>query len=1184
MFISSIKGLNTQTSNITVGPDALRDCRNVVFTKTNFVESRHGHQFSPFKNPGTSIPGTNTFSGSNQVVSFFYDDIAAQFYYTARYADQPDASLTRANYKPTLFKWKNSIYQQTNTGIALNTAGSFGSVDFGQLEIYKVAALSYKAVANDQTHPPILLPQFKCGVAATIVQIVDDIEIESSPVFGEVENLKTEAFSIIAGIFIKGTNNTAITGKNLFVRLYRTKQVPIRITNSSDAQENFKSNPLPTEYYQTSPDALLSTQFKSQNFTITAGSGGVDNVNRSFFAPAIPGTTSGARVVKVLKGEDTPTLTDSLILAKSDFDTNARNPLLINVDGSYVIIEPDSGNQRILGEYRIPMSGITDGASHSIDVLVGQSISVTTNDDALQSSLYTNPNTDGLVGANIAIPGSRGITEYKSNYLSYSLNAIDPATYTILGQAGSSQNRMELVANSIPVGQAWYVDTLAYLNTSLNRVNVNATWPEIHTYRDDTFTGPVVAALQNQTIHALGDGAGGSLAINNTNNSIVVTLLPSTSNNLAKFVSPGIVAISQTDGTVPGQVKAVVQYKSVTVSGLTMTFNDIAIAGNNAATPATSIQLGGSYGLTYIPGETYNNLAIYLQWVPLQRLFMYSLTIEDSFDKIPYGLVSSYNVVISSNQYTATRANALLLGVDALSPSSILDEQTTKLIDDLNHSDHFRSFSTRQWSFMAKRTINTGEFYIRPANHTVSFSLTSSTPSSIANSGVVFNRIIRKNQFYVSRQNNPFVTTERQYFTPFKVGEENEEIQRIITNVDSIYILKDKTTWRTSIPYNTASGLPVIDDIILFDPTTGCVEGRSAQEIDQEIIWLDYSGFVSIRGQQVNNIGLEIENEVKDAFNVCKSQGFTREISSFGNAVKHLYGCFIPTARTGVYPDFVYTGTTYVFDTLIRQWSKWDMPFVDANVDSEGRLSTLRTSNDGVYTIHSRDTYTSGNPYNPLDQYDARFDVSQNPTTYVINDPNPLLNGLATWTIPMGSGLASSSYFGREFAGKRAYLRLTNPALPALPEFIEVVVNFSTNFTVQVVNPTDYTKVDSLTFAGKSLFIPVDSMVEFQPYTGQNPSTLKQFPEWHVHTENAVHGPRMRFKTDSRATYTSWRNFSTFAANRTVYRTFISTEACRGRWLIRSVDHAYPFEYFRMTGQEIVARETGSLTSQKGGR
>jgi hypothetical protein len=1178
MFFSSIKGLNTQISGITVGPDSLRNCRNVVFSKENFAESRHGHQYSAFKNPGTNAVAANDFSSDAQVVSFFYDDVAAQFYYSARYTDQPDASNARVNYKPTLFRWKNTIYKQTNTGIVPNNSSDVQAVEFEKFEIYKIAALPYKNVANDQTNPPILLSGYTCGLAATIVRIVDDVEIESAPVFTTIKNEKSEAFSIIAGVFIKGVNDTALATTNLFLRLYRTKQVLIRDATT------FAANILPSEYFQAAADAPLSTQFKIADTSITSGSdgGSGSGPNRANFTPPLSGVPGdSARVVKILRGENPSITTSNLTLQKRVLEYNLIPPRTVIVDGSYVIVER-AATQRILTQYGDPLYGIADNSVSTIDALVGQTIIPTANDDGLQSALYTNPNIDGVVGSNVAVQGSRGITEHKNNYFIYNLNSSDNLPITALSSA-IANSEVTLFSGGI-ISQAYYADALNYLNTSVNvdsdiTALPNVDYPDIFTHRIDTYTGltPVISSDNPSIFIKDIDALCSARTLNNANNTFQVTLTPSDKNNLAKFVSPGIMAVVLGDGSIFAQTAAIIQYKSVTISGLTVTFNDIAIAGNeNFAAPYTTITVGPQFGLKYIQGETYKNLSVYLLPVFNPNIGPYYFSLSSTgTNGIPYGIVSSY-VTPAGTTLTETKIRVFLYGVNALSPSTILDNQTVKLVDDLNHSDHFKTFSTRAWRFIAKKTDNTGEFYIRSSNTGGTFSLASSVTGTFSNEGTVALKQKRKNQFYISRQNQPFLTTEAQYLAATQVGNENEEIQRIISNTDSVFILKDFTTWRTTLAFNTSSGVPVLDTLTVFDPTTGCVEGRSAQEIDEEIIWLDYSGFVSIRGQSINSIGKEIENEVKSAINICKAQGFTREISSFGNGVKHLYGCFIPTARTGFYPNFVYTGVTYVFDTLIRQWSKWDLPFVDANVDPEGRLSTLQTSIPSAqtpYTIHHRDVYTGGNPYNSADQYDMLIDVTGATKSIETN---------GNWrfeSIP-GSGTARADYITTSRKTDRVYLHdlTNNPPLFYGCTFVQA--NSGGN-VVTVTPDAGLSEPDFITPRTMHLVFPVDAELEFQPFVGQNPSTLKQFTEWHVHTENAVNAPRMRFITDSRSTYTNWRNFKDYAPNRTVYRTFISTEANRGRWIIRAVGHARPYEYFRMTGQEVVSRETASTRSQK---
>lgn len=1162
MFFSSIKGLNTQESNITVGPQFLRNCRNIVFSKENFVESRHGHQYSAFKNPSTNAIAANDFSDDAQVVSFFYDDVVSQFYYAARYTDQPDASNARVNYKPTLFRWKNSIYQQTNTGITLNNAGSFGAATIYKYLPYKIVPMLYTSDSSSQVYPTVLLANHKCGVAATIVQIIDDVELESAPVYGEIQNDFDQDRSVIAGVFIKGINDTAITDTNIFIRLYRTKQVPNRIIDN-----NFSITPLPSEYFQTSADSPIQTIRRHVLQTLTFDGSNLNQIQT-------PVLTSQLNVAKILKND-----TDRLSLAVSYDGTSTPFALAPGlqqvVDGSYVIFEPAS-SQRIFANGRLPLWRYPGSTTvPNVSILTAQTIVVQANDDGLQTSLYTNPNLDGVVQANVEIDGSRGITEHKNNYLTYNINQADSLVVTSLKSATNTNVTISVEPTSLANRIVYYKDKIGYLSSRLNNTSFNN--ENGNTYlstKNTTFTGafPTSAtppfSIGAITVPQAIDIRGTSSTISAGN--LTVTFTAGSTPNAAKFAAPGIALITLTTG----EVVAVMKYRSVTTAATTVTFNSIEFAGTSAS--VTEVNNNGSIHLYYIEGETPNNISIYETDLSNNSGFTFfrgQLTYFKHSIKPPVGQATSYNAIVTAGDITSTSVRVFLFGIDAASPSTILDRQAIDVVDELNTMDHWESFSTRNWQFIANKLLNVGEYSVRPrpTGNDLLFNASDSTVTSIP-VGKFIRKIRRKNRFYISRENNPFITTEAQYLSPYVVGSENEEIQRIISNTDSIFILKDGTTWRTTLSFNTSSGIPVLDTITVFDPTTGCVEGRSAQEIDEEIIWLDYSGFVSIRGQSINAIGKEIENEVKSTINICKAQGFTREISSFGNGVKHLYGCFIPTARTGTYPNFVYSGVTYVFDTLIRQWSKWDLPFIDANVDPEGRLSTLQTSIPAAqtpYTIHHRDVYTGGNPYNNADQYDMLIDVTG--ATKSIE-----LNGNWRFESIPGSGTVRADYITTSRKTDRVYVHNVSQGLFYGCTFVQA------DSGVNIVTVTPDAGLGTPNFTGTlNLVFPVDAELEFQPFVGQNPSTLKQFTEWHVHTENAVNAPRMRFITDSRSTYTNWRNFKDYAPNRTVYRTFISTEANRGRWLIRAVGHARPYEYFRMTGQEVVSRETASTRSQK---
>lgn len=111
--------------------------------------------------------------------------------------------------------------------------------------------------------------------------------------------------------------------------------------------------------------------------------------------------------------------------------------------------------------------------------------------------------------------------------------------------------------------------------------------------------------------------------------------------------------------------------------------------------------------------------------------------------------------------------------------------------------------------------------------------------------------------------------------------------------------------------------------------------------------------------------------------------------------------------------------------------------------------------------------------------------------------------------------------------------------------------------------------------------IPVK--ITFNPESGSQPDTNKLFQEYMIHTESNNRGALMAFKTDSRSTFTADRRFvyDAAATNRNVFRTYIPTNASRGRYLIRQVKHDLPLENLIITGQTIVMRDSGSTRVQK---
>ena len=405
--------------------------------------------------------------------------------------------------------------------------------------------------------------------------------------------------------------------------------------------------------------------------------------------------------------------------------------------------------------------------------------------------------------------------------------------------------------------------------------------------------------------------------------------------------------------------------------------------------------------------------------------------------------------------------------------------------------------------------------------------------------------------FVISKENNPelipYSGTKTPNvagpFVPPKVGDPNKAIIAAASTKDSVYLLKEDGVARVFVGFGTL--VPTIDGINVFDNTTFCVSAGSVQVLGDSVLFLAQNGVHAISGNNIDKVSRPIETELKKAVSQCRSAGKLDDIRSFANSAKGLYGLHIPTGTTSY--------VTYVLNIATMRWTKWSNAFKGAVVDLDGRLTTL--VGDLTTNYIRQDRYTGGDPRAEVDQIDDEFAFDTPPGVVTYSDSSLVrtvnLTGIGTKSDRFGS---KPVYYK---AGTTLYLVTVN----------KVNANQVT-ITFQVTPPVFQDT--------HSLAVGVNMMLEFQPFTNSNPSTLKMFSGFHTHTEESVLDLAVSFRTEARSTFSVVKSFSTSPDNRTVYRCYIPLEATRGRFLYRKVTHSRPFQICAIPAQAIVFRETGS--------
>lgn len=401
--------------------------------------------------------------------------------------------------------------------------------------------------------------------------------------------------------------------------------------------------------------------------------------------------------------------------------------------------------------------------------------------------------------------------------------------------------------------------------------------------------------------------------------------------------------------------------------------------------------------------------------------------------------------------------------------------------------------------------------------------------------------------FVISKENNPELIPYSGTNTPNvagpyvppKVGDPNKAIVACASTKDSVYLLKEDGVARVFIGFGAL--VPTVEGINVFDNTTFCVASGSVQVLNDSVLFLAQNGVHAISGNNIDKVSRSIETELKKAISECRSVSKLNDIRSFANSAKGLYGLHIPLSGTNY--------VTYVLNIQTMRWTKWSNTFSGAVVDLDGRLTTL--VGDATTNYIRQDRYTNGDPRAEIDQIDDEFSL---------NGATPFTADLVRTLTLAGIGSKSD-----RFGSKQVYYKSGTTIYPVTlskTNANEVVVTFQSA-------PPTFNNADTLV-------VGVNMMLEFQPFTNNNPSTLKMFSGFHTHTEESVVDLAVSFKTEARSAFSVVKSFSTSPDNRTVYRCYIPLEATRGRFLYRKLTHTRPFQICAIPAQAIVFRETGS--------
>jgi hypothetical protein len=1153
MFDKRQGGLKTDQSSITVGPSYLLDCSNVIFSREDWMEARHGnpvrYYYSDFAtNPtNASISFIPTYETPFLRYTVDSGGAATTVRCMGLFVDDTVSPTRRVTLGETINPAttnKQNICFVTKSGSIYGTVPliTYGYQPYILVNRYPVGfkfQKNYYWLTNKGLYWPSRGLENLATSAPTKVKIPEILGISAD------SSVETD----LAKNFLFFGNKIGIAATVLL------ETSELGASGTTTANERFiESDPIFLEFKDSfiKPSGVSGDSAKSQKVTVSVNMRGSLVTN--------PLVSQGRARLRVYRTKQVAVY--STARQSSGELTYTGVPLPVE----YWQAAAD-----------VPLT--TSATAYSIDL--------TTNDDGIITlpQLYTNPNIEGIEQASTFIRGTKSVSEYK-NYYFYS-NIHDPGlksfTLTNLNPSGSTTfwaYYKNYATDSYNLADGFGVTMFVYTNkTSAPTITASNT---LLVANDLTYVGNSSGGSQLYIVPT--NQRGGVIPYARldplfglTASGATITAIGAAGEfDINKFQTPGIIA----HVTAAGRVINLFSYKSVTKSGInTYDF------GTTTVVATLDASLGGF--LYYIPGESPASLPIY---AISGNTSIVGYTVNGTISLLPglgcpstpIGYVSS----TTSGTYPWSRSAGNLLatiayiGVLKKSPAELLDQSVTKLVENL------KTFDSSE-VFLFKKTSNVAEFYatIQDQDYSAATFLVDNSTTFLPTIPTVFSESAAnfieaqnfRNAMYISKVNTPELISEAQFLAPVEVGDRNEAIQATVANTNNLFILKENSTWRLSISSQAINA--EVDSLTVFDPTTGCVGGRSAKEINEEIIWLSPKGFVSISGNSMEFIGRDIELEVKEAISLCQGAGLTEQINAFGNEAKRLYGCFIPTT------DNPLTGVTYVFDCYLRKWSKWDLPFEHAAVDKTGKLYAIQSFWDGAnfrYSTLREDEFTSGNSTAAADQYDVALPLEGATVASVTGNNAVITRGFGPsrkWNSPTSTATNTIEGLGEgaiPLVGQPAYYKIGSTLYA-----VSVIRDSTTQISVSFTGFTSAPITAGENVNAHSIVLGVVATARYQPDTGATPTSLKQYQEFHVHTASGVHNIGMRYITDSRSTYTSYREFTSYSATRTVYRAYLPIEASRGRYLIREVRHYYPYEKFEMTGQELISREIGSVRNQR---
>jgi len=1188
VYLPKVDGLQTETSNINSDPRSLADCVDVISNREDFLESRHGHPSAP---KSTSVSGTpsDLYAYRNEIEKVFVPTYKVsnvfQFKTISQAGDEivsgssesalrdingiSSVRVSQVNVKPTAFAHDERLLFLTDYGVYFrpySTAGA-GSASKVEFPVIRTAAVTPEWIATPVGSTDLkeenrhwLVPGFQVNV-----KIVFEVEAKegnkgerrlASPTSRIYEvknfNLTNNATSTrTSNMLVKLTGikiSNIPAGHAVYMKIYRTPQFEIgtaaitqyflAVEERQITQADLSSDVI---YLTANDDVIASLEPLYNDPT----QGGVAVTNH---IPIPAKNVTQFRNYYIYSNLALPTLTSlgikampvnndtlSIRISGSTGVTSKEHTITFKTSGAVGAGEVNipANAAALFNDYIATENDLTFQGLRSFSAAVDREVRIYPGTTTGKVETYGKITKVQFVTKN----GNNAVVRVTPDTIGFDINKFNqPGVAAIVNASGdiqtlfsySSYKRVSSSSGfidfegSVSIGEGMPVDQTTTLYMYCLNVENLETAIKTDAGVDTTTSNLDLYRADGATYFSL-------LPCKNGLPFPVARPAPDTSNVVFKYSNSNVSLTSY-------------QYTAV---GTTVTVNTSAAhgfsPGNVVMISSPTANIDGTYTLVTASGSTFtfvknlgaNNIAS----TPVNGFTRLSagnrLLVNPQYTGLltkPQGkLFDELAQAIADNIQNALNNGETLIslkGGDIVEPGVI----NAEILD-----YRYEKIEFKRWNATTPVPATPVDAYEPP----ITASATDYTEFAVSEKSI--------SSFVISKENNPelipYSGTKTPNvagpFVPPKVGDPNKAIVAAASTKDSVYLLKEDGVARVFVGFGTL--VPTIDGINVFDNTTFCVSAGSVQVLGDSVLFLAQNGVHAISGNNIDKVSRSIETELKKAISQCRSAGKLDDVRSFANSAKGLYGLHIPTGASSY--------VTYVLNIATMRWVKWSNTFKGAVADQDGRLTTLTSDTSGNYL--RQDRYTNGDPRAEVDQIDDQFDFTG--ATFFTADLVRTVTQI---------GLGNKLY---RFGSKQVYYKSGTTLYPVSvvrTDADNVVATFET--TPPAASVTD------------SLVVGVNMFLEFQPFTNNNPSTLKMFSGYHTHTEESVLDLAVSFRTEARSTFSVVKSFSTSPDNRTVYRCYIPLEATRGRFLYRKVTHSRPFQICAIPAQAIVFRETGS--------